>query len=528
MAASEGALVGRARHLEALDALGDGGGKGNPCLHYFSFAGRGELTRLIAAAGGLEIDEEADNEDKFSFGSPGSLPTLAHGRLKIAQSFAIESYIASISPAFTMLEPTQRAIDGMFCKIKEDVLRGLSDILQVIAATESEQKATAAAKAAPEIEAICDKWLPVLNARLPDNGFINALDMPTPADLAVYNIVESFMPFKAAYRIGGYDVAGKFPKLAAHALRVAEQPAVKGFLEKSTSTAADPFGLTELARPSTGGQGIATKISALAEETASLWHAVDRPVPDCAVVWLHGQGETEVYWQELFEMYEIFDLSELGEVRWIMPRALPSPCTTRGGALTFQWFDTPEFPVCIIVPGVPDRPRKDEDPDEIRKAVDCVHEAVIALEVEGVPAEHIIIAGFGQGGALAVHAALSYPKHLAGCALLSGYLPCFKSMLTPAVTPAGKTLEILWLHGIHDAVVQTDAATAQGKALIELGVPLDFRLSLDFGHETTEEELKVFRAWLVKEFNHSFEKYGRKAKGNDETESPEMAEDSSL
>lgn len=244
------------------------------------------------------------------------------------------------------------------------------------------------------------------------------------------------------------------------------------------------------------GQAKAQEISELAVETAELWHAVDCPVPDCAVVWLHGLGETEVYYQELFDMENLLELKELGEVRWIMPRAQPGPCTARGGAHTFQWFDTPEYPVCMIVPGIPDHLRKDEDPIDIHKAVHLVHEAVLALEVEGVPADRIVVGGFGQGAALAVHAAVSYPKTLAGCAMLSGYVPC-KAKLAEVATPAAAGLEILWLHGIHDAVVHTDVATVQAKALEELGIRLDFRLSFDFGHEMISEELQFLRAWLI-------------------------------
>jgi len=279
---------------------------------------------------------------------------------------------------------------------------------------------------------------------------------------------------------------------------VAEHPTVKAYLERSATWSANVSSSSAgKAKPSEEGKEIAMKISELATETAALWHAVDCPVPDCAIVWLHGLGDTEIYWQEVFEDAEISAVPELGEVRWIMPRAEPSPCTARGGALTYQWFDTVEFPVCIIVPGVPDRRRKDEDPKDIHAAVHRVHEAVLALEVEGVPADKIVIAGFGQGGALAVHSALSYPKTLGGCAMLSGYVPCCTTALKEAITPRGAATELLWLHGIHDAVVHIDAATAQAKDMAELGVRLDFRLSLDFGHETTDEELKGFRSWLI-------------------------------
>merc|ERR1711964_173113 len=92
---------------------------------------------------------------------------------------------------------------------------------------------------------------------------------------------------------------------------------------------------------------------------------------------------------------------------------------------------------------------------------------------------------------------MSYPKTLAGCAMLSGYVPCLE-MLRTAATPQGLATDILWLHGIFDGVALTDAATAHAKVLKEIGVRLDFRLSLDHGYETTDDELEAFKHWLVR------------------------------
>jgi len=247
------------------------------------------------------------------------------------------------------------------------------------------------------------------------------------------------------------------------------------------------------------------QVSELARETARLWHDT-ATVPDCAVIWLHGFGETEIYWQEHF--IDLMKLPEVGDCRWIMPRSEMSSCTARSGALTFQWFDTPELPVSLLVRGIPDRPRKDESAEEIYTAVRRVHEAIVALEVEGVPTERIVVAGFCQGGALAVHSVLSYPKTLAGGAMLCGYLPCF-SALEHKASPEGLAVEILWLHGVRDGVVLPDAAVAQAKRATELGVRLDFRLSFDLGHMTNSEELhQVFRSWLVSKLSKPAEETG--------------------
>lgn len=284
-----------------------------------------------------------------------------------------------------------------------------------------------------------------------------------------------------------------------------EAPAVEDGAALPTDGAGNPPPEDKVSPQSTGGDGQGPSVSpdAVPEiqwskhalEAAEIWQSFD-PVPDCAVVWLHGLGETDVYWKEYFAELEMWKIEELKHFRWIMPRALLGPCTAREGAMTFQWFDTPEYPVCLIIPGVPDHKRTEEDPDEIRSAVDVAHEAVAALEAEGVPSNRIIIAGFGQGGTLALHSALRYPRRLAGCAMLSGYVPC-KAELMRDATPKGLESEVLWLHGLNDSVLQPDCAASMAEDLTRSGVHLDFRLTFDMAHETNAEELFSFKTWLI-------------------------------
>lgn len=214
-------------------------GPPKPCLHYFPFAGRGELSRLIAAAGGLVIDEknELKKKGRSAFGSPGQWPCLDHDELKIAQSFCIESYLATIAPNFKDLTMAQRAVDAMFCKIKEDILAGYTECLSVIVADES-QKADQCA----DLAMLSDKWFPVLQDKLPADGFVNGLAFPTVADLAVLNVARAFMPFGAAYFMSECDLSQNYPKIVAHVDRVAAHPAVKAYLDKSTTMDADPMG----------------------------------------------------------------------------------------------------------------------------------------------------------------------------------------------------------------------------------------------------------------------------------------------
>jgi len=225
---------------EGFDSAGPGQSK--PRLHYFPFAGRGELTRLIAAAGKLQIDDSPKQlAGKMSFGSPGALPCFEHGDFKIAQSFAIESYVAGIAPVFKDLTPAQRAIDGMLCKIKEGMMQGYVDILTAIVKNEVDK-----ATAVDSITKVGDKWFPILIQKLSKIGFINGLAFPTAADLAVLNIGKGFMPFGAVYQLSGYNPFVMFPKFAAHVQRVGRYPSVKAYLGESTTMDADPLSLRSL------------------------------------------------------------------------------------------------------------------------------------------------------------------------------------------------------------------------------------------------------------------------------------------
>ena len=158
-----------------------------PNLIYFPVAGRGELCRLIAAAGGLKMKEtnapaERQNYDKAKYGSPSGLPLLEHGDLKISQSAAIEMYLASLVPKFATLTPAQQATDRMFASIKEDVLVGCAKVVF----------GGSFVKDAPtEVPKHCDKWFAVVEGLLPKSGFVHGLAFPTVADLAVLNMARA-------------------------------------------------------------------------------------------------------------------------------------------------------------------------------------------------------------------------------------------------------------------------------------------------------------------------------------------------
>merc|ERR1712217_950286 len=143
--------------------------------------------------GGVQITESADmanlgkteiaetGESKRNYLSPSGMPLLSHGDLKLSQSGAIEGYLASIAPRYKGLTPQQRAVDQMYCGIKEELLFNCAKAVFTT-------RKTAEAQAKQDVTALLEKWFPIFEEQLPDSGFILGLPFPTPADLVFINI----------------------------------------------------------------------------------------------------------------------------------------------------------------------------------------------------------------------------------------------------------------------------------------------------------------------------------------------------
>jgi len=183
---------------------------------------------MIASVGGLDMVEINDFKslDPKDFGSPGSVPWLQHGSLKMAQSTAIEHYVSSIAPRFATLTPQMRAKDGQMLSIKEDLVQGFAKHLF---GTDKSAWST-------EIPKVAEKWFPVIESLLPETGFLNGLAIPTPGDLAINSFLTGMMPFNKVVAGAGYDWKSAFPKLAAYHERVAAAPLVQEYAKTAKFT----------------------------------------------------------------------------------------------------------------------------------------------------------------------------------------------------------------------------------------------------------------------------------------------------
>ena len=159
-----------------------------------------------------------------------------------------------------------------------------------------------------------------------------------------------------------------------------------------------------------------------------------------SVIWLHGLGA------DGYDFEPIVHQLNLPNVRFILPHASDMAVTRNNGYIMPAWYD---------VYGV--TPISKEDEAGIRASQKYINSLIQTEINRGIPSEKIVLAGFSQGGAIALHTALRYPQKLAGVLALSTYLP-LKSTLAAEAHPANTGIPIFMAHGIFDNVISLEAA----------------------------------------------------------------------
>ena len=204
--------------------------------------------------------------------------------------------------------------------------------------------------------------------------------------------------------------------------------------------------------------------------------------PRATLIVLHGLGADGT---DFLPMCDAFDLSAVGPVRYVMPRAPARPVTINGGQPMRAWYD---------ILGTDLQRREDEA--GLRESVAQVH-ALIDREVAlGVPAGRIVLAGFSQGCAITLMAGLRCPHRLAGLAGLSGYLPMAASTAAER-SAAMQGAPIFLAHGRSDGVVPLARGRAGLDALTALGHVPEWH-DYPMEHSVCMDEVTDLNRWLLK------------------------------
>jgi len=207
----------------------------------------------------------------------------------------------------------------------------------------------------------------------------------------------------------------------------------------------------------------------------------DRPA-DAAVILLHGLGADG---HDFEGVVSALSLPVRPAIRWVFPHAPVRAVTINAGHRMRSWFDIMGF----------DRTARQDDTG-IRAAAESVDALVRRERDRGVRQDRLVLAGFSQGGALALYAGLRQPERLAGILALSTYLP-MQATLDAERHPANAAVPIFMAHGTDDPVVGMALATHSRDHLLSLGYAVDWR-TYPMGHQVSSEELADVRAWLLR------------------------------
>jgi phospholipase/carboxylesterase len=204
------------------------------------------------------------------------------------------------------------------------------------------------------------------------------------------------------------------------------------------------------------------------------------PRPTAAVIWLHGLGADGYDFEPIVPE---LDLPAAPAVRFVFPHAPMRPITINGGAVMRGWYDV------MSLEGA-----RREDDAGVRASQASVEELIAREMARGVPTARLVLAGFSQGGAIALQTGLRHPERLAGIMALSTYLP-LAATLTAEASPANRDVPIFMAHGRDDSLIPIERATVSREALRAAGYKIEWH-DYAMEHAVCREEIEDVAAWL--------------------------------
>jgi phospholipase/carboxylesterase len=201
---------------------------------------------------------------------------------------------------------------------------------------------------------------------------------------------------------------------------------------------------------------------------------------NAVVIWLHGLG-ADGY--DFVPIVPKLDLPPPRSVRFVFPHAPLRPVTLNGGMRMRAWYD-------LVGLGRTDA----QDESGIRASAALLEGLIDAQVAAGVPRGRIVLAGFSQGGAVALHSGLRQREALAGIMALSTYLP-LAAKAAAELTSAGRATAVLMCHGLYDPVLVFALSTYSRDLLRAQGVAVEWH-EYPMAHEVCAAEIDDISGWL--------------------------------
>ncbi|HTJ54226.1 MAG TPA: alpha/beta hydrolase [Nitrosospira sp.] len=206
--------------------------------------------------------------------------------------------------------------------------------------------------------------------------------------------------------------------------------------------------------------------------------------PTHTVLWLHGLGAAG---DDFVPIVNELALPASTRVRFLFPHAPMREVSINRGMLMRAWYD---FDMVDPAVGL------HENLASLRESQRAIEALIVREEQRGIPPGQIVLAGFSQGGALALQAGLRYGEKLAGIMALSAYLPAPQTLPAEA-NHANRSTPIFMAYGDSDNVIPPMLAVASKRQLSESGYAVEWH-EYRMAHTVCREELDDIGAWLKK------------------------------
>lgn len=206
------------------------------------------------------------------------------------------------------------------------------------------------------------------------------------------------------------------------------------------------------------------------------------PGPDASIIWLHGLGADGYDFAPVVEA-----LQPMPHVRFVLPHAPSRPVTINAGYVMPAWYD-------IFGADLADK----QDEAGIRASQAWIEDLIAQEKERGIAPRRIALAGFSQGGAIALHTGLRHMEELAGIIALSTYLPLHEK-LAEECSPANLTTPIFMAHGTFDDIIPLGTGLASRQFLHTRGYQVDWH-EYPMPHSVCNAEIMDIRDFIARIF----------------------------
>ncbi|MCX7546133.1 alpha/beta hydrolase [Marinicella gelatinilytica] len=202
--------------------------------------------------------------------------------------------------------------------------------------------------------------------------------------------------------------------------------------------------------------------------------------PDYVIIWLHGLGADGHDFEPVVPQFN----NPKHTFKFIFPHAPVQPVTINGGMAMRAWYDITAMDI-----------NRQVDEAGITTSAKQINKLIAEQIKHGFKAEQIVLAGFSQGGAMALHIALTGPHKLAAVIALSCYLP-IPEVLNKSGIETNKTTPFFMAHGEHDPVVPYQLGHKSHQLLVDQGFTVNWH-HYPIQHGVDMNELNDIKNFLL-------------------------------